>query len=424
MLNPILIAIPIFFIGIGLEWTIARRKHLEVYRWNDTLTNLHLGTGQVLISTLIKAPQLALYYYVWGLAESLGLPRWGEGLWTWIGAFILMDAFYYFFHRYSHEFNFLWAAHAVHHQSEEYNLSVALRQSWIQNLFSGFFYLPMALLGVPVKVFFIVNALNTLFQFWIHTRLISTIGPLEWILNTPAHHRVHHGVDDEYVDKNYAGVFIIWDRMFGTFTPEQSPARYGVIKPLRSWNTGWANIDIWAHMWGRMREGSLSLIDRALLPLRAPAWRGEAEPPLQITLRTDTDYQNYDPQTPWSLYVIISGGLSFISASWVIHMSQELPPVPLACWVSAHLVVGISLGGLMEGRRWALPLEGLRLISLPMLAIFYPLSSSDGGVEISRWLLARGVGLSLASLESLFYISTSSICALGILIFWSRTSQR
>src|SRR5690606_31238042 len=151
------------------------------------------------------------------------------------------DFAYYWWHRASHRISFLWAAHVVHHQSEDYNLAVALRQAWFTSLSSWVLNLPLAFLGVPPLVYGVCAALNTLYQFWIHTRLVGKLGPLEWVLNTPSHHRVHHGIDAPYLDTNYGGVFIVFDRLFGTFVEETHEPRYGTLDPIRSFDPVWAN---------------------------------------------------------------------------------------------------------------------------------------------------------------------------------------
>ncbi|MCA9684087.1 MAG: sterol desaturase family protein, partial [Myxococcales bacterium] len=178
---------------------------------------------------------------------ALGIPEMPTtAWWTWVFALIALDFLYYWFHRWSHEVNFLWASHIVHHQSEEYNLTVALRQSAFQGLFSIWLYLPLALVGVPPLVYVFSSQINTIYQFWIHTRLVKRMGPLEWVLNTPSHHRVHHGADPLYLDRNYAGMLIVWDRWFGSFQEEREEPTYGTTKPLAHWNPLWANFDYWA----------------------------------------------------------------------------------------------------------------------------------------------------------------------------------
>jgi len=408
MTNPILLAIPAFFTLIALEWAISARQGKALYRLNDTLTNLHLGAGQVLMTLLLKAPLLALYELCYegtaSLREAWGCEWWAGGVWSWVSGVLLMDLAYYWFHRFSHEVNALWSGHAVHHQSEEYNLSVALRQSWLQFVWSGIFYLPLAVLGIPLMPFFLLNATNTVGQFWIHTRLISRLGPLEWLLNTPSHHRVHHGVDDEYIDKNYAGLLIIWDRMFGTFQPEVSAPRYGVVKPLKSWNSAWANLEVWAQMWRRARvvkraQGGSALGGFLRLALHEPAWRLPGEEPSSGTeLRTSPGYALYDARSSHTLYTALMGLFTLTTGLWVIGASERSHGLAVGVWVGFHLWAGASMGALLDGRRWALWSERARLYLAPLFALMLPLTELgpiDQPVALWTWTLSSLLGLSL-----------------------------
>src|SRR6185436_19175726 len=154
-----------------------------------------------------------------------------------VAAFLLVDLAYYCSHRTSHGVNLLWAGHVVHHSSEEYNLAVALRQSSLHGLFTWVFYLPLALAGIPPETYLVCYALNLVYQFWIHTQAVGRLGRLtELVMNTPSHHRVHHGRNPRYLDRNHAGVFIIWDRLFGTFEPETERVVYGLTKDIHTFN--------------------------------------------------------------------------------------------------------------------------------------------------------------------------------------------
>ena len=199
----------------------------------------------------------------------------------WLAAIVLflgVDCAYYWFHRIAHEYNAPWAGHVVHHSSEDYNLAVALRQGTFQGLFSWVFYLPLALVGFPPAWFAAVSSFDTLYQFWIHTRLIGKLGPLEWVFNTPSHHRVHHARNPKYLDKNYAGTLIIWDRMFGTFQAEEEEPVYGLVKPLNSWNPLWANLHVWNDLF---RDAWLAprWSDKLRIWFMPPGWRPEGLPP-------------------------------------------------------------------------------------------------------------------------------------------------
>jgi sterol desaturase/sphingolipid hydroxylase (fatty acid hydroxylase superfamily) len=174
--------------------------------------------------------------------------------WSWLILLFVDDFAYYWFHRISHEIRFFWNFHVVHHSSNQYNLSVAVRQSWFSGLAHWVFYLPVAFLGFPLWAFVTMHGLNLIYQFWIHTKIVRKLPDFfEFVLNTPSHHRVHHGVNDLYLDKNYAGIFIFWDRMFGTFVEENEEVRYGIITPLTSYNPLWINSHGWAEMWAAMR---------------------------------------------------------------------------------------------------------------------------------------------------------------------------
>jgi sterol desaturase/sphingolipid hydroxylase (fatty acid hydroxylase superfamily) len=405
MLNPILLAVPFFLILMIIEWTWAKRIKKDVYILPDSLTNLQLGTGQILIATLIKPPQLAIYALIYQMSiTSFPILTWDlSSPWSWIGGFILVDFAYYLFHWMSHRVNFMWAAHAVHHQSESYNLSVALRQSWLQQVYSGFFYLPLALTGLPVGAFFLMSSLNTLYQFWIHTQLINRMGPLEWIINTPAHHRVHHGVDDPYIDRNYAGVFIIWDRLFNTFIDEEFSPRYGVVKPLRSWNPGRANLEVWVWMKYRWTAAQSFLSSSSFqhriranisfiwcLMWKGPEWKDEQEEYALPLLRTDEMYQLYHKKSHWFIYALVIGFLNIQTALIVIGYSTSISTLTLSLWVIFHLWAGISLSGLLESQKWGEISEIVRLIYGFVIITYSPFST-----YFFHWttLILGGIGL-------------------------------
>ena len=277
----IVASIPLFFILIGIEILAARIFERRVYRFADSFVDLGCGMIEQLLGVLVKTALFGGYLTLYAKARLLDLSQ--ESWAVFVTCFVAVDFLYYWFHRMSHEIGAFWAAHSVHHQSEEYNLSVALRQGAFQSFFSWVFYLPLAIVGFAPATFLTCSALNTLYQFWIHTRLIGQLGPIEWILNTPSHHRVHHGRNPRYIDRNHAGVFIIWDRMFGTFVPETDEPVYGVVKPLMSTNPLWANFASWADLWS-VAVRSSRWPDRLRPLLAPPGWRplelgGPVRPP-------------------------------------------------------------------------------------------------------------------------------------------------
>jgi alkylglycerol monooxygenase len=220
-------------------------KHTLPPRLNDSLTSISAGMVQQLSKLVIKNIELATYIYIHEHFRLPGIQIDTSQFWVWIFTFLGVDMGYYWFHRAAHELNLFWAAHSVHHSSEEYNLSTALRQSAFQSYFSWVFYLPLALL-IPPPMFAVHMSLNTLYQFWIHTCLVPKLGFLEYILNTPSSHRVHHGRNPYCIDTNYAGTLIIWDILFGTYQSEKDdePVLFGLTHNINSFDLFWVQ---WAH---------------------------------------------------------------------------------------------------------------------------------------------------------------------------------
>jgi sterol desaturase/sphingolipid hydroxylase (fatty acid hydroxylase superfamily) len=243
--SPVDIAVPAFVVLILAEMLVARRRDRSRYEPRDTMTSLMLGFGSTIAGLLTGGAFLviALWAYQYRLFD---VPfTW----WAFALAFVLDDLAYYWVHRAGHRIRWAWAAHVIHHSSQHYNLSTALRQTW-----TGFFgltfliKLPLFVIGFPPSMIAFVGGLNLVYQFWIHTEAIGRMPRwVEAVMNTPSHHRVHHGTNPRYLDANYAGVFIVWDRLFGTFTAEvdEEPVRYGLVKQLGSFNILWAATHEW-----------------------------------------------------------------------------------------------------------------------------------------------------------------------------------
>ena len=212
--DPIILSIPIFFLLIGIELAVERFSHRKLYRLPDAVANLSCGITSQLSGLFTRIFAIGIYEAVY---SNLALFKPEKNWLYWLALFLLADMAYYWAHRMSHEINLFWGGHVVHHQSEDYNLSVALRQSSFQVVWTFAFSLPLALIGFDTLDFALISALSLLYQFWIHTETINKMGWFEYVFNTPSHHRVHHGRNPKYIDKNHAGTLIIWDRMFGTF---------------------------------------------------------------------------------------------------------------------------------------------------------------------------------------------------------------
>jgi alkylglycerol monooxygenase len=268
----IVLATPVFFVLIAIEALVGWRRRRVTYAWADTLNSIGLGMMSQVIGVFTKLFMLGIYQWVYAHAALFPLSASSPAVW--VGALIAYDFLYYWLHRAGHTVALFWAAHVVHHQSEEYNLSTALRQTGSGWLAGWLFYLPMALVGVPPLVFAVVALIDLLYQFWVHTRLIDRLGWFDRWFCAPSNHRVHHAVNDVYLDRNYGGILVIWDRLFGSFQPEldEHPCHYGTRSPLRSWNPVWANLEVYAALWHDCRHAA-RWRDKLRVWFRPPGWR-------------------------------------------------------------------------------------------------------------------------------------------------------
>ena len=265
-------AIPFFLILIALEYGASMLMHKQVNRLFDTISSLSSGITNVIKDVL--GLSIVIISYGW-LVNHLAIYHIQSTILTYVLAFIGIDFAGYWIHRWSHEINVFWNRHIIHHSSEEFNLSCALRQS-VSEIFAlfTFTYIPMAILGIPAQVVAVVAPIQLFAQFWYHTRLIHKMGWLEYILVTPSHHRVHHAINPEYMDKNYSQIFIIWDKLFGTFQPEKEeiPAVYGVTRAVHTWNPWIIN---YQHLWLLISDAwrTKSWLDKLKIWVMPTGWR-------------------------------------------------------------------------------------------------------------------------------------------------------
>ena len=368
----IVFAIPLFFLLMGIELIMIRLGATGEYRLNDAISNISCGIVQQVIGVLLKAFLVSTYIYIFETLEW-HIFRIPTNIWTGLILFVVIDFIYYWFHRYSHEISFLWGAHVVHHQSEEYNLSVALRQSAFQQLFSWFFYLPLVFIGFHPALVLTVNLLQTLYQFWIHTESIRKMGFLEWFMNTPSHHRVHHGINPKYIDKNHAGTFIIWDRMFGTFEPEVEEVVYGTVKPLNTWDPIWANFDYYKQTFITMKSIK-GVGNKLLVWVKKPGWRPKDQGGQLIVpevTRAERPKYKTSSKPGLNVYILFQFGLMIVGATaWLANTNFMGYGVQL---ISSSLILAsvFSLAGLFEKRPGALLLEYFRLLLIPIIVIYF-----------------------------------------------------
>ncbi len=268
----IVLATPVFLALIALEFAVGVARGRNTYRLPDAMASISLGIMSQVTGVFGKLLRIGLYTLAFEHVALWRLPA--DSLWVWAFALLAYDFCYYWLHRAGHRVAAFWAAHVVHHQSEEYNLSTALRQTSSGFLLGWLFYLPMAVLGVPPLVFAVVALIDLLYQYWVHTQQIGRLGWFDRWFCSPSNHRVHHAVNDRYVDKNYGGILIVWDRLFGSFEEEDAaePCVYGTRAPLRSLDPVWANLQVYKDLvldsWRARRWG-----DKLRVWLRPPGWR-------------------------------------------------------------------------------------------------------------------------------------------------------
>jgi sterol desaturase/sphingolipid hydroxylase (fatty acid hydroxylase superfamily) len=367
----IVLAIPVFFLLIGIELLFVWIAGRDYYRLSDTLSDLSCGVLDQVVGVFLKTVLFAGYVFVYERLRVATPPAGSVAVWT--AGFLGVDFLYYWFHRTSHEVNALWAAHVVHHQSEDFNLAVALRQGALQGAMSWVFYLPLAWLGLPPVVFLTLSSINTLYQFWIHTRAIGKLGPLEWVLNTPSNHRVHHGRDPKYVDRNHGGTLIVWDRIFGTYAAEEDEPVYGITKPLRSWNPVWAHLHYWVELFEIARRAGRAA-DKARVFLARPGWRpselGGYVGPADVDRDT---YRKWDVPLSKGIaaYTTAQFALLLLGTTLYLNAASRLSTVALGAGGALIVASLLALGGLLERRRWATYLEAGRVAAALGVAIFW-----------------------------------------------------
>ena len=373
--NALLYAISAFMVLVLLEVAYGHFVKNQKYRFFDTLSSLSSGVTNVLKDSLGLAIVLISYPY---LSSKLAITEMSDSVVTWVVAFIAIDFAGYWNHRLSHHINIFWNQHVIHHSSEDFNLACALRQS-ISNVigYTAVLLLPAALLGVPYSVIAVLGPLHIFGQFWYHTQHIGKLGWLEYILVTPSQHRVHHAINPEYIDKNLGQIFSVWDRLFGTFQEEldEVPPRYGVLKPARTYNPLWINFQHFYNLsvdaWHAER-----FVDKLRIWFMPTGWR-----PADVAARYERPiiedvytYERYDPKSGVlrKLVVLIQFllAISLLFYFFAIFPDLENAERMLVGGLIFLMVMGYT--SLMDGSKWALAFEALRVVYLVLIYLTYP----------------------------------------------------
>lgn len=397
-MDLILYAIPFFFLLIFIEIGYGMIRGRNTYRLNDTINSLSMGSLSRLQALVILGFSAVIYdwivinYQIGQLAD--------DQAWVWISCFVLYDLAYYWKHRLGHEIVLFWGSHVAHHQSEDYNLSTALRQTSID--FYGFlFYMPFFFLGYPAEILFSVAALNLIYQFWVHTEHIHRLGVLEWVFVTPSNHRVHHARNKIYVDRNYGGVFILWDRLFGSFQNElpEEKAVYGLRKPLNSWNPLWANIHVyWRLLLDIFKVPGLK--NKLLVSFKPPGWMPEGvesscklQKPIDLSSR-------YDPAiSGFCRYYTLGQFILTVALSLYVLLNTASLGYGLTSILVIYLAFSFYVHGVwLEARSSARALEIIR-VTIAFAVIFLEPAYS----KLSMFILG------LASVSLLVLLSSGKI---------------
>lgn len=394
-MNPIVLSIPIFFILIGIEIIYDRITNKNLYRINDAISNISCGIFEQITGVFAKVLTVAMFAVVYEQFRFFTIPN----TWYWLLILFLgVDLAYYWAHRMSHEINLLWVGHVVHHQSEEYNLSVALRQGAFQKVFTSFFYLPLALLGFSPEFFLILTAYNTLYQFWIHTEAIKKLWVFEWVMNTPSHHRVHHGRNPKYIDRNHAGVFIIWDKMFGTFQKEKERPVYGITTPIECWDPVTSHVKPFTNLWSDLKivkEWKYKFQLLWMPPGWLPKKYGGYREPKDVVPETYEKFETkLNAQLNWYLFIhflfIIGGASIFLFGLSNFSFNEK---ILFAVMITSSVM---STGFLFELKSWSKWFEASRLVTIGFFLLLLILNST--------FVILFSISLLLIVLASLYWL--------------------
>ncbi|OUW62152.1 MAG: sterol desaturase [bacterium TMED198] len=383
-------AVPSFFILILIEAIIAKKRGIVINNSADMISSLSSGLTNALRDGLKLS--IAIVSYSW-LVDSTSIYSIDISMPSILIGFIVLDFSGYWVHRLTHRVNILWNRHIIHHSSEEFNLSCALRQSISNTLkFSAIFMVPAALIGVPASIFAVIGPIHLFMQFWYHTRLIDKMGWLEQIIVTPSHHRVHHAINPEYIDKNYGQILIIWDKLFNTFQEEKSEIKpvYGTLTPVQTWNPILINFK---HLWQIVKDAwnTKYYKDKFLIWFMPTGWRPHdvqetyplikySNPYSQKKYNTKLDYK----LTAWVWIAFVVS--SFLTAHMFIVV-ESLKPFMIVLYTSFLIISIFSYSSLLDLKRYYLRIEASK-VALG----FFILSLNDflwmgGGVLITVFII-------------------------------------
>jgi len=358
-LNILAFAVPLFVLLMVLEFVIARRRKLPYFNLHDSIANISIGVAERLLDVFVTG--MFFFVYDW-LQHRFGLFTIRPGIFIWILLLLCTDFLWYWYHRLAHEINLFWAVHVVHHQSEDFNYTVSARITVFQAFVRTGFWSVLPILGFPAPMITSMLLVHGLYPFFIHTRLIGRLGILEYVLVTPSHHRVHHASNEKYLDKNYGDVFIIWDKLFGTFQKEEEgeEIRYGLTHSLKSYSFLWQHFHFLAELLITVKR-TKGFTNKWKLIFGRPddipaAARRKAEQVFsiyKINARVEKPLNKY---VIWQMALTITGLFAFILLEQYIG-AYEKTTLSLIIFLTL-----INCGAIMEQKRWVFYLEFIRAL--------------------------------------------------------------
>jgi alkylglycerol monooxygenase len=377
-------ATPFFLLAIVFElgWGFFRKNN--TYRLNDSVNSLSLG----MLSTLAKLAFISIGALVFVRVEN----QWAlfafdqESAVHWVLALLFYDLCYYWFHRISHERQIFWGSHVVHHQSEDYNLSTALRQTSTGIFITWIFFIPCFLLGIPLYMYVTIASGHLVYQFWIHTQHIPKLGFLEWFLITPSNHRVHHAQNAQYVDKNYGGLLIIWDRLFGTFAEEDDNEKviYGLRTPLQSWNPLWANIHIFSSMVSDATKTENIRDKVAVLWSRTGSRPADVAKKYPVEKTSLDNFRKYNPQltTVSTVAVVLHYMLLLVYFLWFTALVPEMSYLARCANMVILTFSAVTIGTIIDQHSKMMLVECTRLLIIGVIIV----TAYNAGNTPMSWL--------------------------------------
>jgi alkylglycerol monooxygenase len=444
----IVLVTPVFLLLIAAEFAWGRRNGRNTYRLNDTINSLSLGMLSETTKVFTRLLRVGIYGAAYSTFSLLPIEA-ARSFWLswpgWLLALLFYDLCYYWLHRAGHECGLFWAAHVVHHQSQDYNLSTALRQTSSGALVGWVFYLPMAIAGVPPLVFGTVALIDLLYQFWVHTEHVGKLGWFDRWFCSPSNHRVHHAVNDGYLDRNYGGVLIVWDRLFGSFREEDEPCVYGTRSPLESWDPLWSNGEVY---WALLKDSwhARNWLDKLRVWFKPPGWR-----PADVAARFPkpafelAKARRYHPpiSEPVAWFAAVQFCLLLLSVIVFLWQADGMPLSQSTVWLVA-LGAGLwAVGAVLQGRIGMLDVLLIEAAALATATgaenlvllhrVFKPLAlllaigcvlqrvQAAGGWTRGALLLVAGLGLSLCGDSFLMfpgYFIAGLVCFLLAHLFY------